>query len=134
MPRSGVTQRVEGFPHGECVRAAYATILGVPIESVPRFDPATCEAVGEEQGDRERRWLASIGLDLVEVSSEPHELPQEVLDCMPPVPHLISGISPRGFGHRCVGVGGKVVFDPHPSRAGLVTVYSVGLLIPMEAR
>lgn len=134
MPRNGVTQRVEGWPYGECVRAAYATILGLPIEAVPRFDPAVCDAVGEEQGDRERRWLATLGFDLFELSTEPHPMPQEVLDCVPAVPHLISGWSPRGFGHRCVGVGGRVVFDPHPSRAGLVSVYSIGLLVPMEAQ
>lgn len=134
MPRSGVTQRVEGFPYGECVRAAYATILGVSIDSIPRFDPAACDAVGEEQGDRERRWLASIGFDLVEIATAPDKtLPQEILDCVPPVPHLMSGISPRGFGHRVVGVGGRVAFDPHPSRDGLVTVYSIGLIVPMEA-
>jgi hypothetical protein len=128
----GVTQRIEGWPYGECVRAAYATILGLPIEAVPRFDPAACEAVGEEQGNRERRWLASLGIDLFEIStSEDQALPQEILDCMPEVPHLMSGISPRGFGHRVVGVGGRVAFDPHPSRAGLVSVYSVGLLIPL---
>lgn len=132
MPREGVYQRVEGWPYGECVRASYATILGMPIDDVPRFDPAACNAAGERQHNRERRWLASIGLDLVEISTSPdEELPQEVLDCVPPVPHLISGLSPRGFSHRCVGVGGRVVHDPHPSRAGLVTVYSVGLLVPM---
>jgi hypothetical protein len=120
------------------VRAAYATILGIPIDLVPRFDPAKCDAVGQEQGDLERQWLATLGIDLVEIATNPenpppdNELPQEVLDCVPEVPHLISGVSPRGFGHRCVGVGGKVVFDPHPSRAGLATIYSIGLLVPME--
>ena len=133
MPRSGVTQRVEGYPYGECVRATYATLLGLPIERVPRFDPAVCDALGQEQGDRERQWLTSLGFDLVEIGVEPPaELPPEILACVPNVPHLISGISPRGFGHRCVGVGGRVAWDPHPSRAGLATVYSIGLLVPMR--
>ncbi len=135
MPRSGATQRVEGWPYGECVRAAYATILGVPIDAVPRFDPAACDAVGAQQGDLEREWLSSIGFDLVEIGVEPPaELPWWFLKSMPPVPHLMSGISPRGFGHRCVGVGGRVVWDPHPSRAGLTSVYAIGILRPMEVR
>ena len=126
------SQRIEGWPNGECVRAAYATILGMPIDAVPRLDPAAAAADGQDQGDREREWLASIGLGLVEISAPPEEgLPQEVLDCMPEVPHLMSGISPRGFGHRVVGIGGRLLFDPHPSRDGLVTVYSVGLLVPL---
>jgi len=131
-----VTQQVTGWPHGDCVRASYAAIFEVPLEAIPQFDPATADAVGKEQGDLERAWLASIGYDLVEISTDHPEknLPQSLLDCMPEVPHLMSGISPRGFGHRCVGIGGQLVFDPHPSRAGLVSVYAVGILVPLEKR
>lgn len=128
----GVTQRVTGFPFGECVRASYATLLGIPIDAVPPLDPGTSARMGQEQGNREREWLASIGLGLVEISvNPPDELPEEVLACVPEVPHLMSGISPRGFGHRCVGIGGRLAFDPHPSRAGLVTVYAIGMLVPL---
>ena len=124
------TQRTEGYPFGECVRAAYAAILDLPIEAVPRFDPAV-RRPGEDLRTCECRWLASIGLRLLEIATSPEkELPQAVLDCVPPVEHLISGVSPRGFGHRCVGWGGRVLWDPHPSRAGLRTVYSLGFLVP----
>lgn len=129
-----VTQTRFGWPGGNCVAASYATILGMPIDAVPRFDPGS-GAIGEEQGRRERAWLRSIGLGLVEISTDPEEsLSQEVLDCIPPIEHLMSGISPRGYGHRVVGIGGRVAFDPHPSRAGLVSVYSIGLLVPLEGR
>jgi len=126
------TQHITGWPHGSCVQASYAAILDLPLSAVPSFDPGTSARLGQEQGDRERAWLASIGLSLVEIAVEPpEELSEEILDCVPEVPHLISGISPRGYGHRCVGIGGRVAFDPHPSRAGLVTVYSIGMLIPL---
>lgn len=129
----GVTQDQENFPHGSCVRAAYASIFGVDLEDIPPLDPGTAMSLGVEQGDLERAWLASIGYDLVEIRVDPDdELPEEVLGCVPEVPHLISGISPRGFGHRCVGIGGRVVWDPHPSRDGLLTVYSIGMLVPLE--
>jgi hypothetical protein len=133
VPRNGVTQTHEGWPHGNCVQATYATLFDCPIECVPRFDPAAIG--GSKQGDLERQWLASLGLDLVEIAvPSDGELPGEVLDVVAeewPAPHLISGMSPRGFGHRCVGIGGRVAWDPHPSREGLVTVYSIGLLVPM---
>ncbi len=113
------TQRVEGYPYGECVRASYATLLDLPIELVPRLDPGAL-LPGETQDERERAWLAMLGLELLEIP------PRKV----PPVFHLMTGISPRGFGHRCVGFQGEVAWDPHPSRAGLSTVSSLGFLVP----
>lgn len=127
-----VTQTVTGWPNGNCVKYSYSAILGIDPEKIPDLDPGASAAAGEDQGDRERAWLASIGLCLIEISVPPEqELPQEVLDCVPPVPHLISGISPRGYGHRCVGIGGRLAWDPHPSRAGLETIYSIGILVPI---
>src|SRR6266852_706305 len=112
-----VTQTTFGYPHGSCVRAAYASILEIPLEDVPPLDPGTAALMGQDQHALEREWLASIGLNLVEISTDPDDsLPEEILDCVPEVHHLMSGISPRGYGHRCVGIGGKLVFDPHPSR------------------
>lgn len=126
-----VMQRVEGWPNGECVRAAYATILGLPIDAVPRLDPGIAAVAGQEQGNRERMWLSTLGLELIEIACDPrYSLPDEFLDSLPEVPHLMSGISPRGFGHRVVAVGGQIVHDPHPSQDGLVTIYSVGFLVP----
>jgi hypothetical protein len=125
------TQRVTGWPFGDCVRSTYSAILEIPIEQIPLLDPGTSERLGQDQGDRERMWLATIGLDLLEIGvNPPDELSPEILACAPDVPHLMSGISPRGYGHRVVGIGGKVAWDPHPSRAGLVTVYSIGILVP----
>lgn len=124
------TQRTFGYPSGECVQASYAALLDLPLSSVPRFDPEALN--GDDRREREQEWLASIGFYLIEISTSPNEeLPKAVLDCVPPMEHLISGLSPRGYGHRCVGFGGKVLWDPHPSRAGLVKVYSVGFLVPL---
>lgn len=131
MQLNPTTQRVTGWPYGECVRASYATLLGIPIDHIPRLDPGSLRE-GEEQGDRERAWLASIGYGLVEITTDPDDtMPDIVLGCVPEVYHLMSGISPRGFGHRCVGFAGRVAWDPHPSRAGLSSIYSIGFLVPL---
>ena len=103
----------------------------MPLDAVPRFDPAVLRD-GEKQRDRERAWLATLGLDLIEISTAPEQLPDDVLGAVPDSLHLISGLSPRGFGHRCVGYGGRLLFDPHPSRAGLLNVWSVGFVVPKE--
>ena len=126
------TQRVEGYPYGECVRASYATLLDLPIELVPRFDPGAL-LPGEPQAARERTFVAllgaTLGVPLALVESPPVPLARIPADVRAGY-HLISGISPRGFGHRCVGLHGRVVWDPHPSRAGLSSITSVGFLVP----
>lgn len=127
-----VEQRTTGWPYGECVRASYAMLLDLPIEEVPRFDPAALS--GERQRDAECRWLASLDLGLIDYRA-PHggALPDEVLGEMPPVYHLIQGLSPRGVGHCCVGFAGQVAIDPHPSQAGLVYISSCAFVVPLEA-
>lgn len=124
-----VTQRVGGSPHGECARASLATVLGLPLDAVPPLDPASCEAAGETQDSRERRWLRGLGLDVVRVPVAD----SADLDRAPCVTHLMTGVSPRGLGHRVVGWGGRMIHDPHSSRAGLVRVLSVEFLVLAEA-
>lgn len=140
-----VTQRFVGYPFGECVRASYASILDLPIEEVPRMDPAAFREAGfKTQLDMERAWLDSVGFDLIGIQAGPYgpvplgqgdgnvkrNLSREVLGAVEPAYHLLSGLSPRGFGHRCVGFGGKLAWDPHPSRAGLLSFHSIGFLTP----
>ena len=118
-----VRQRITGWPYGECVRACYASILRLPIDEVPRFDPAALG--GREQIDAERSWLRALGLDLQTVPPT---------TAIPRVEHLMSGWSSRGLAHRCVGFGGRVLWDPHPSREGLTRIISYELLVPAVVR
>lgn len=128
----GVTQKQVGYPKGECVRASYASILGLPLEGVPRLDPEVSHAAGIPQRVYERDFLRGIGLMLVEMYMATEDpLPKAFLANAPKIYHLLSGLSERNLFHRCVGFGGKVAFDPHPSRAGLVTVNAIGFLAPV---
>lgn len=121
-----VEQTAEGFPWGNCVRASWASLLGVPIEVVPDFDPGHLGDM--DQLEAERAWVRGLGFDLVVVSAKeekPH-VPSDVV-------HLMSGLSPRGpFGHRCVGRGGELVWDPHPSHHGLQELWSYTFLVPLD--
>ena len=113
------------FPNGDCVRASYASLLGVPLDIIPDFSPG---AIGEDanQLEVERAWLRGLGHDLVVVSAK-----GDKPNVSPHVCHLVSGLSPRGFGHRCVGRGGEIVWDPHPSHLGLVETWSYAFLVPL---
>ena len=102
---------------GDCYRAAIASLLDLPVEAVPHF------GLYVSWWDETRRWLHHHGRDLAyaELGDDMHQLWCEV---EPATPVIVGGRSPRGaFGHVVVGlVDGTVLWDPHPSRAGLRTV------------
>lgn len=102
---------------GDCQRAVIASLLDLPISAVPHF-------LKEAQGDPSIYWeklqafVRSYGFAYLTVPARAGSVFfGEVGD----VYHEISGPSPRGNGvnHAVVGCNGEVVFDPHPSRAGL---------------
>ncbi len=102
---------------GNCQQAATASILGLELNEVPNFHE--CEE-GFWQGFykfmNERGWMAwDLGA-------------RWVPDCL----YLAYGPSPRGVSHACVYRAGNLVWDPHPSRAGLVEVKSITVLVPRD--
>jgi hypothetical protein len=105
-----IDQTTYGPSHGNCISACVASILEVPIETVPFF-------VDENWRERFVGWLAARGLAATELENPP------------PGFSIAFGPSTRlaGRGHACVARDGVIVHDPHPSRAGLpiVTHYVV---------
>lgn len=109
----GATQTILATPelnaqriYGNCMQAAVATILRRPLDSVPHF------GLFSTWPDALRLWLRGEGLDFSHVTA-------------PPIPEqraMLCGHSPRGYSHAVVSEGGRIVWDPHPSRAGLATV------------
>lgn len=88
---------------GNCLQAAVASLLNLPLASVPHF------IEHDEWLERLVAFGAAWGYRVR------HRSP----DCG--VPSGIGiGPSPRGVSHSLVWVGGEVVWDPHPSRDGLV--------------
>lgn len=111
---------IDGIP-GDCFRTAIACLLGRQRDDVPHF------GLRLSWWEETRRWIReNDGRDLYYVdAAEP-----EHWDLIPGAEAgpddlmLLGGPSPRGpFGHVVVGRrDGTVVWDPHPSRAGLVEV------------
>lgn len=118
--------------YGDCQRAVIATLLDLPISSVPHFlQEANNEAEAFWEGIQ--TFCAAHGFAYLEIPAITG-LGFWGLDDLPY--HVISGPSPRGNGlyHSVVGRGRTVVFDPHPSRAGLLgtaDAWSYGFLVKL---
>lgn len=123
MPIWGVTQTILMNPdlnakgvYGNCLQAAVASLLAVPLDAVPHFSAFLWWTGAMElwaRGFHHSGVSGGLVARTVEVST-PDEIPL--------LRHVLSGPSPRGVSHSVVAEEGQVVWDPHPSRAGLVGV------------
>jgi hypothetical protein len=98
--------------HGDCMRACLASLLDLPLQSVPHF----AQLAADGQGDfwtMVAEFCRSHGFSFVTMAGSFVWAEDEIY-------HIIGGPSPRGNGHHAVvGRNGNIHFDPHPSRAGL---------------
>lgn len=94
--------------YGNCLQAAMASALGLDLDAVPHFGAFVWWDAAA------RLWLRGRGLDCSWVPAS---------SGLPEGRCVVVGSSPRPTGrHAVVGDGGRVVFDPHPSRDGLIQV------------
>jgi hypothetical protein len=92
---------------GNCLQAALASLLGRELEEVPHF-----VALEHWWDWALTAWMDREGLELQWQSPGGYIRPGTY--------HLIGGRSPRDVRHVVVGLDGEPVWDPHPSRAGLL--------------
>ena len=124
-----VDQTTFGVPKGNCFSACVATLLGLTIEQVPFFmgDP---DEPGHVWWDRFNGWLEARGLYALNFNVRDQET-----DASLPGFYILCGDSPAGP-HSCVARGrahpSSVVHDPNPSRAGLLKVDSIVVLVPLD--
>jgi hypothetical protein len=121
---------------GDCFRACVASLLELPAAAVPHF---------LEVAERQKKcwewitndWLTrEHGLLLITLPVKndgygyymPHGLHDSLVGWFPSY-NILSGPAIRGFRHSCVGLGSKIVHDPHPSRAGLQYVDQMDVLV-----
>ena len=95
---------------GDCLRACVASVIELPLESVPHF------AQYRQPADSHLWWWALVGFCFAhgwDVTYET-EAPEAIA--------IASGKSVRGHGHVVVVDNGLLVHDPHPSGDGLCEV------------
>ena len=102
---------------GNCQQAATASILGLELHEVPNFHDCP---EGFWQGFY--KFCNDLGFEV-------HDKPGNYV---PDGLYLAYGPSSRGVSHACVYRGGKLEWDPHPSREGLIEVKSISILAPFD--
>lgn len=124
----------EEVVRGNCYAACIASMLELPITEVPNVE------VFFHINDYPHwyvimdTWLKSKGWELIgdmnyqcfhsglitdpEFLCQVDELCKKLKDSY----YLVSGQSARGVSHICIYQNGQLVWDPHPSREGLVTI------------
>lgn len=111
---------------GNCLSACLASILEVPLQTVPDFAAET--ETDEEFLSAVDAWLAKKGLRYRQVA---------LGDAAPVGWHTVEGLSPRGGQHACVAKNGALMWDPHPrdgTGRGLVRAERWGVLEPLRRR
>ncbi|MFJ6085154.1 hypothetical protein ACIQI8_27475 [Streptomyces sp. NPDC092369] len=95
----------EGRP-GNCLQATVASLLELPLKSVPHF-------IAEGP-----RWLELMEAFCRGQGYALRFLPADAYCAY----GMAWGVSPRGVRHSVCWADGRMSHDPHPSRAGLLTV------------
>ncbi len=103
---------------GDCTRAAVASLFALPLDAVPDFDAD--DPVAFYEGIE--AFFLSLGFEMVRLDGD------VALDAL----HLANGPAARGVSHSVVRRGTEIVHDPHPSRAGLLSVEMVVMAVPLD--
>ena len=106
--------------------ACLASIFELPIKEVPTF------AMKKYYWDHVQAWLRERGYYVFTLNTGTDGYDQEQLSGVIEGYHTMAGPGPRGCRHVVVGKSGKVVHDPHPSRAGLLEIDEWDLYIPID--
>jgi len=130
-----VKQTRLGAPWGNCLEACYATLLGVPLSEVP--DPRNrarsdkeAFALLPERIPALSAWVGSRGYART-CDTGSHVPGLDYLPWDAPLFWIASGPSERGFQHATIYANDQLVFDPHPSNAGLLSVKLWTVLAPV---
>lgn len=111
---------------GDCHRAAIASVMGLPLETVPHFGDGGPS--DEEFMERERIWLLKQGLVRIMVwfACELPDVFAYQAKYNPGIYYLLGGTSRTGVDHTVVCLDGEIVHDPSQNESGIVGKMSCG--------
>jgi len=104
---------------GDCVRAVTASILELDRENVPHF---VKNQPGSDWYETWEKFMIDHGVKPIMIVGPFDSVPK------PLGYYLASGPAIRNCKHIVIMWDGKVVHDPHPSRAGLLNIEAIWLL------
>jgi hypothetical protein len=136
------TQLSENGVIGDCWRCCIAAVLGLPAEEVPHFQQLEPGKSNNECDADTQRWLTERGYRIMYANVMgrsgliyPVYHSDTFVHQTPPI--IAVGPTPRSKGmgrnHAIVTIGGQMVYDPHPSEAGLTAILENYLIFrPVE--
>ena len=120
----------DGVDVGDCWRCCIAAVIGLPADQVPHFLKES-RAKGSSMDPETQLWLNARGLILVH--SKEFHFPRWYGNNIPLPPVIACGPTERSRGmakhHAVVMIADKMVYDPHPSDAGLTAVTDCYMVI-----
>ena len=118
---------------GDCWRCCIAAIIGMPAEEVPHFlqnekDDPSCSMDADTQ-----EWLNQRGWQITEATQFRFHRWGKSKFRVPPI--IVCGPTCRstemGQHHAVIMSDGKLLYDPHPSEAGLTAITDQHLIFRM---
>jgi hypothetical protein len=109
--------------HGDCHRAALATILDLPLTAVPHIGDKEAAIDGKLFKQNEREFLATLGLIAVAVplAGTLSHILYASGELNPEQEYFIlGGVSSSECGHSVVANKDGIVHDPHPDNVGII--------------
>ena len=133
LPKQALLSDPENGVHGDCWRCCVAAILSLPPTKVPHFMELSLASDAPSMHTLTQRWLYERGYWLVQTKSKPYAIQSWGDNILTP-PVMVSGPTVRSTRpeqqHVVVMVGGALVYDPHPSNAGLLAETDYALIVP----
>lgn len=132
-----VTQTRFGAPSGNCTEACIASLLECELGDVPDlWEPgALVDDLSFRVATTNRLWewlKREHGVMWSVAKGPPGSNLYAHFDGFAGHHHMIGGLNAAGVGHMVVGLDGRQIWDPNPTRAGLVVVEEVVYLTPLD--
>lgn len=110
---------------GNCYAACLASFLGCDLHEVPHVVEMGIALGGED--DKAAWWAMALGFMFAR-GYWPERIPT-LADAEPGELVFVGGPSPRGVAHQTLYRDGELWHDPHPSRAGLLSIEEDDLVV-----